>query len=178
MTTTDPYAPGGALARAKALFDELDLDLPPIPTPFLALLVARSRSVFSSRPAVDSLVPLDRWLDEAVAGDPPPYLAFGYEGAGVNDRYLRLALVEPGLAAFLELPFGNAYVDEAASRGDVFQAWRSLGRLLAGEPPADGRLVVDHRAGVRSRYRPPGEDDWVHADDAVAAAAVTLRRRG
>jgi len=162
---TDPFAEGGPLEAAHFVFQEWGLPMPPVPAPFLPDLHQHGPAIFTSRARTATLDDGGDRLAEALTGA-PPFFGVSHEGYGTNNWRLRYQAVLPDVAVFIELPFGNAYGDAAASRFAILRAFDGAARVLAADWP--DRVVVDHTAN-RSRYWRDGA--WHEVADAFAALA-------
>jgi hypothetical protein len=173
----DPFAPGGALEAAWFLFQELGLPMPPIPSAFAALLSEVDERVYSTRPnAPDSLTSFEGLVAECVRGDAPPYLAFSYEGHGVESWAVRYVAVLPHVAVLLELPFGGAYADADADRAVITRRFAEAARLLSASPSEDQPPLVGTVRGAAAAWREPGADAWTADPDALSTLAARLER--
>lgn len=173
----DPYAGDGPLAAAYAMLQRMGLPLPPLPEALLPLLRQAGETVFTTLVEAATLANRAALVARAARGDAVPGIGLSHEGYGTNSWYLRYHAVLPGVALFVEIPLGGAYMDPDASRLEVEQAWASAERLLkAAQAASSGALVVvDHRGLRGSRWCVAGpEPRWREANNAIDEAAEAL----
>ena len=175
--------------QARQLFAGERLPFPPLPDHLAARLAAAADHVFASRQLAYGPYSLGPFLHELDTGDPGEYAVVGFDGHGINSWAAHYYLVQPGLALFLQLPWGGAYHDPDECRRDIAQAFDLAGRLQEdvrrergrGALPSGGRLVVVSSSFARSGWAwlpasapGPGVVQWHPTDDALGAAAAAL----
>jgi hypothetical protein len=149
-----------ALEKARLLFKEMKLPLPPLPKNLLPKLQQTGEHVFATRPALTSLTGLDALVQSAIKEENGNYVAFSYEGHGVHSWHLRYCLDTPNLAVFLEMPYGSPYRDEVMDRAGIRAAYAQINDLSAalvaqfGDTPLDQvpRYLIEVRDWQPSRW--------------------------
>jgi hypothetical protein len=135
--------------EARESFARERLPLPPLHEHLAARLAAAADRVFASRQLAYGPYSLGPFLHELETGDPGEYAVVGFDGHGMNSWAAHYYLVQPGLALFLQLPWGGAYHDPAEGPdGDEVPRDEAARRLRRGDC---GRLASD-----RTRERRPG----------------------
>ena len=145
MTTQKP------LDKVKALFADEDLPFPPVPETLAQQLSAQGKYIFTTRKLSIAPYRLEHYSG-AVADSPvsEDYAVIGFNGYGMNSWAMHYYLVQPGIALFIQLPWGGAYIDVDKARhtiADTLQ-WAenmqtSLQRALAeGLLPANWRMLI------------------------------------
>jgi hypothetical protein len=175
--------------QARQLFARERLPFPPLPEHLAARLVADGDHVFASRKLEFGPYNLELFLSEVETGDPREYAVVGFDGHGMNSWAAHYYLVQPGLALFLQLPWGGAYDDPDECRRDITQFFDLAGQIQEGVQrdreqgtlSPGGRLVV-----VSSPFAPsgwawlpapaPGPSglEWHETRDALGEAAAAL----
>lgn len=178
--------------QARQLFTREGLPFPPLPDDLAANLEVSedSESVFSTRELRYSPYNMEVLVGELVDGEEPDdYAVLGFDGHGVNSWAVHYVLLQPGLALFLQLPWGGAYEDADENRALIARTFEwaealqgAIQRILPrGLIPPGWRLVV-----VRSDFFPsawtwlphpsPGADavDWHETDDVLNQAGIAL----
>ena len=153
-------------SSGQSLFEAEHLPFPPVPLHLASLLRPDGSNVFSTRPLQETPYNLSHFLDEFEA-DPelPPYAVVGFDGHGFNSWAAHYYLVNDGLALFIQLPWGGAYLDPEPARAEIAELfdWAALLQskmALASQLqvlPAGQRLQV-----VASRFSHAGWR-WVEA---------------
>lgn len=193
---SDPLA-GSAAEAARAQFAAAGLPAPPIPPLFAPRLLRVRDWLYSTRgdqqgtgaaaPGPYALQWYGRELLGGSVGE--PYLLFGHDGHGINSWAMHWYMVRQPLAIFLQLPWGNAYDDDAQRAASAealrlhFDAIERLLQATAGAAngvlgPDDWLIVVaSDLEGSRAGLWPAGErtiewheTDWsLHALERAAA---------
>ena len=116
-------------SSGQSLFEAEHLQFPPVPLHLAALLQPVGSDVFSTRPLEETPYNLGHYLDEFEA-DPglPPYAVVGFDGHGINSWAAHYYLVSDGLALFIQLPWGGAYLDPEPARAEIAELfdWAAL----------------------------------------------------
>jgi hypothetical protein len=175
--------------QARQLFAHEQLPFPPLPEHLAASLVADRENVFASRKLASGPYDLKLFLREVETGDPGEYAVVGFDGYGMNSWAAHYYLVQPGLALFLQLPWGGAYDDPDECRQDITQSFDLAGRLQEdvrrvreqGTLLPGRRLVVVCSPFAWSGWAwlpapAPGSSgvEWHETDDALGEAAAAL----
>ncbi|MDA8523695.1 hypothetical protein [Acidovorax sp. NCPPB 4044] len=126
-------APGGhAAPTAQALFDGERLPFPPLPAPLAASLRPWGPAWFATRPVDASPYGLGAFLAEAEARpDLPEYALVGFDGHGTNSWAVHFYRVAPGIALFIQLPWGGAYTEPEPARAEIADVFAWAGELQA-----------------------------------------------
>lgn len=182
-TTNDTSA-----ERARALFAGEKLPFPPVPSEAGTALAEVGPNVFSTRPLETGPYSLEVYSLEAQdAPAPGDYAVIGFDGYGSNSWAVHYFRVEAGLALFVQLPWGGAYVDPEEARSEVAAAFawaaalqdRVRAAVAGGVIPKGWRLLAVVSEFAESGWAwvpspPPGADaiDW-HAVREVRQAVDT-----
>ena len=108
------------LQRAQALFAHDGLPFPYLPRALSSALAEHSPRIFSSRLLADTPYDLSAFLSE-LASNPavPDYAVIGFDGYGYNSWAVHHYCVQPGLALFIQLPWGGAFANAGADRAEI-----------------------------------------------------------
>jgi hypothetical protein len=119
IATTQDSAP---LHHAKALFEHDQLPFPYLPMALSSALAEHSPTIFSTRPLSDTPYDLSAFLSE-LASNPavPDYAVIGFDGYGYNSWAVHHYCVQPGLALFIQLPWGGAFANADADRAAIIR---------------------------------------------------------
>jgi hypothetical protein len=119
-----------APATAAALFDSENLPVPPVPAHLAAALRPQGRTWFATRAPQASPYELAHFLKELDI-DPqlPEYAVVGFDGYGTNSWAAHHYLVSHGIALFIQLPWGGAFVDPEPARADIADLFAWAARL-------------------------------------------------
>lgn len=136
--------------RARRMFSNAGLSLPPIPERFSNALRMTTNWCFSTCAInPDVMYMFDQYLWEALAGQSPDYLAFSHAGHGLNSYALNYQLVDGPLVLIVQAPFGGVYMTNAHTEGAIaqFQRCEALieaveGAKARGLNAQSGRLYV------------------------------------
>jgi hypothetical protein len=168
IATTQDSAP---LHHAKALFAHDQLPFPYLPMALSSALAEHSPTIFSTRPLSDTPYDLSAFLSE-LASNPavPDYAVIGFDGYGYNSWAVHYYCVQPGLALFIQLPWGGAFANADADRAAIIRmfSWAQDVMLQVaqlqqlGLIPVGWRLLVIASTYGRSGWAwlgPAGSDD-------------------
>ncbi|CAM3716805.1 hypothetical protein [Paracidovorax anthurii] len=109
-----------ALPAAQAMFEGERLPFPPVPAPLAAALQQQGPGWFATRPVASSPYGFDHFLAEVEAHpDLPDYAVVGFDGHGTNSWAVHFYLVGPGIALFIQLPWGGAYLEPEPARAEI-----------------------------------------------------------
>lgn len=174
-----------ALAAARQLFAENQLQFPPIPDHLAHLVQQQAPWVFGTRPQSIGLYDLPGFVAEYLAQPPEYYCLFGHAGHGLNSWAMHYYLVDGPLAVFTQTLWGGVYTDSIDATAVMGARFGHAEDLLAAVAearrfqyfPADRRLVV-----VQSDLHPTrwgwraadGAIDWHAAPHALIAAAEAV----
>jgi hypothetical protein len=147
-------------ATPQALFDAESLRHPPVPAGMAALLQPAGPVVFTTRPLQESPYDLDHYLLEFEA-DPalPDYAVVGFDGHGINSWAAHYYVVCDGLALFIQLPWGGAYLKPEPARAEIADLFDWAALLQSKMALAQQRqLIPGHRRlqVVASRFTHAG----------------------
>lgn len=162
-----------ASESAQALFEAESLPFPPMPAALAAALKPQAAGWFATRAVASSPYDIDHFLAEVEARPgPEDYALVGFDGHGSNSWAAHFYLVADGIALFIQLPWGGAYVDPVPARAEIaalFDWAEALqSRLRAAQ--AAGRIPQGLRLQVAaSRF---GRAGWRWLDAAKEAAAT------
>jgi hypothetical protein len=163
MTTTkepDLFKEPDAHAAAFKMMDSQGLARPPVPENLAAKMQQLTPHLFATCDLPDGLYQIDQLADNAAAGRLGEFVAFGFQGHGIQSWAFHYALVEGALAVFLQLQWGGVYVDEPVARGRIESALAVVDMLrhdlnraaAAGKLEPAKRLVVLETDFSRSRW--------------------------
>lgn len=188
MTLT-PIAASGA----QALFQTEGLPWPPVPEELAARLASQGDYVFATRQLPTGPYGLEFYRAEVLARpEPPPYAVVGFDGHGINSWAAHFFLVVPGLALFVQIPWGGAYADPQASREDIARVftWSSKLQARLTQCVQTGCLGEDERlVAIVSRFVQPGwawvsarasansTIEWKSGQDMMAAIDASIEER-
>jgi hypothetical protein len=110
----------GVPGTPQALFGAETLPAPPVPAHLAGLLRPQGRAVLASRPLPASPYDLEHFLSE-IEADPcmSGYAIVGFDGYGTNSWAAHYYLVDHGLALFIQLPWGGAYLEPGPARAEI-----------------------------------------------------------
>lgn len=154
------------LLDAQAAFAGEGLPWPPVPTALAQRLAPRAEAIYATRSLPRGPYGIARYVDEAIAQPAiPDYAVVGFDGHGTNSWAAHVFLLLPGLALFVQVPWGGVYTDAQASTRRMQELFEWAGRLIpqvqacaqAGRIAAGERLVVVASQIVPSRWA------WVQA---------------
>ena len=184
---THPTTP---LDQAKALFASEGLPFPPLPEALAQRLQPQGQYLFATQALSASPYTLEHYSmalrDTPIRED---FALIGFDGYGMNSWALHYFLVQPGIALFVQLPWGGAYLDADAARSTITDTWQwsqnmqaSLARALReGLLPAHWRMLIVLSEFTESGWAwlpspPPGADQftWQAAGDVRLAAGNAL----
>ena len=179
-----------AAGRARELYTREGLPFPPVPDHLAARLEADGEAVFTTRDLEWGPYNIEIFVQEMVEGNhPDEYAVLGFDGHGTNSWATHYFLVQPGLALFLQLPWGGAYDDPDEARRLISQAFEWAAAIQAavqrnlpdGAIPAGWRLLVVRSDFTQSGWAwlphpAPGSDriTWHEADDILNEATSAL----
>lgn len=178
------------LSLAQQVFAREQLPFPPLPDPLAARLQATRDVIFATRELDCGPYHLQRFTAEMLNGLPPDdYAILGFDGHGTNSWAVHYFLVQPGIALFMQWPWGGAYDNPDEGRAiitKIFQ-WaeavqRAVERGRRGGQLSNGwRLAVVHSALSPCGWgwvpdASPGQDaiTWHNTADALNEAASAL----
>jgi len=155
-----PAQPQAAPPTPRSLFETEKLPFPPVPPELCAALSAHDRTLFSTRPLTVRPYTLNHFLAEVAAKpDLPAYALIGFDGHGINSWGVHYYLVSDGLALFIQLPWGGAYLDPEAARKEITGLFEWAAMLQAKLQAAckQGRIAPGRRLQVAAtRFGEPG----------------------
>lgn len=167
--TTQGTAP---LHRAQALFESEGLPFPQLPTALSQALSEHSPTIFSTRPLVDTPYDLSAFLSDLASNpDVPDYAVIGFDGYGYNSWAVHHYCVQPGLALFLQLPWGGAFADADTDRADIQRmfSWTQALLMQLAQLQQQGRISAGWRLlVVQSSYARSGWA-WLGPEESNAA---------
>jgi hypothetical protein len=156
---------------AQAMFEHERLPFPWMPASLAASLQPQGRGWFATRTVEASPYEIEHFLAEIEARPGvPDYAVVGFDGHGTNSWAVHFYLVCKGLALFIQLPWGGAYLDPEPARAEIAElfGWaealqsRVMQARAAGVMPEGMRLQV-----AASRFGHAGWR-WLCADQAAA----------
>lgn len=167
--------PGNVSASptAQALFEREHLPFPPVPAQLAASLRQQGPGWFATRPLTSTPYDFDPFLAEVQAQPGlPDYAVVGFDGHGINSWAVHFYLVGKGIALFIQLPWGGAYLEPEPARAEIAELFEWAETLLsrlrlaesAGKIPDGMRLQV-----AASRF---GHAGWRWLDATQDAAAT------
>lgn len=162
----------GLPAELASVFMKWGVRLPPIP-PELASRLKRLRpEAYSTRPLQVSPYDLLSFIEEACASPfPEDFVVVAQAGHGVNSHALHFYLALEKTVLLLQLPWGGAYMDVDACRGNIDRCFTAAEALLASRRSRSSkpeRLVL-----VGSGFY----GSWKGVGDHLAFEQVTLSVR-
>ncbi|MBK8964129.1 MAG: hypothetical protein IPM75_13880 [Candidatus Competibacteraceae bacterium] len=182
------------LQPARALFAAEGLPFPELPPALAGQMQPFGELLFGTRDPETGPYALDVFRDAVYEQPVTDYALLGFDGHGINSWALHYYLVQGPLALFVQLPWGGAYIDPAAAKqriGDAFALAATLTAELAVAQaaralPGGVRLVVTDSqfvepgcAWLKAPGAPPVEF-WRPPDSPLtqAVAAVQDLRAG
>lgn len=141
------------------------LPLPPIPSHLSDQVQEVGEWTFGTRTPDAPLVALAGYLDAALEHFDDEFLLFGHAGYGTNSWAFHYYLAMPGLALFVQEPWGGAFEDRDATTSNLRRRFEQVDRLLQVVPEIDrerGRLVIVCSPYLESRW------GWQQRGGAVA----------
>lgn len=180
------------LLDAQAAFAGEELPWPPVPAALAQRLAPRAEAVYATRSLPCGPYGIARYVDEALAQPAiPDYAVVGFDGHGTNSWAAHFFLVLPGLALFVQVPWGGVYTDAQASTRRMGELFEWSGRLIpqaqacaqAGCIAAGERLVVVASQIVPPRWAwvqaqaPAPPVDWHSGAGMLASVETTLAQR-
>jgi hypothetical protein len=147
----------------RALFRKRGLVLADMPERLAAGLEERSRWCFSTRPLPAHPYGHQHYIDEAMDGLAPEYALVAHAGHGLNSSGILYFLVHGGLALFIKVAWGGAFMDHAVCTANANRAFALASALsdaaersprLHESQPRDRLLVVASDVS-ESRWRSP-----------------------
>ena len=170
-----PNEPGNepASLNPQVTFKREGLPFPPLPAQLAAALQPLGTGWFATRPLPSTPYDFNRFLAEVETHPgPPDYAVVGFDGYGVNSWAVHFYLVDPGLALFIQLPLGGAYLEREPARAEIAAHFEWAGTLQsrlrlaesAGKIPDGMRLQVAADRSGRGGWR------WLHAGTGAAPA--------
>lgn len=159
-------APGAAETLAWRM-RQTDLPPPPLPEALAKRLDELAPWVFATRPLPARPYDIGVFVREALETPPADYAVFAHDGHGMNSVALHLFLVRGGLAVFLQIPWGGAFMDGEETDLAVREAFAAVGRVSEMRPRQGERIVlVDRIGGSSAIVLGEGEDAprALHAD--------------
>ncbi|GKT23833.1 hypothetical protein [Acidovorax sp. SUPP3334] len=140
-----------AAATAQSIFDGEGLPFPPVPAPLAARLKQQGPGWFATCPVASSPYDFHHFVQESEAqSDLADYAVVGFDGHGTNSWAVHFYLVGTGIALFVKLPWGGAYMDPEPARAHIAEIFDWTAALLsrlqqaetAGRMPPGLRLQV------------------------------------
>ena len=119
-----------AIDKARARFEQVGLDLPPIPEELRKTFKERKAWCFSSRPVKMWPYRFDDYVEEAHSKRPSDYVLVAHAGHGVNSYAIHYYLVRGPLNLFLQLAWGGIYEDQRKTTAAVNKCFKLAGTLL------------------------------------------------
>ena len=158
---------------AQALFEADELPFPPMPAALAAALKPQAAGWFATRAVASSPYDIDHFLAEVEARPgPEDYALVGFDGHGSNSWAVHFYLVTPGLALFIQLPWGGAYVDPVPARAEIAALfdWAEALQSRLHKATAAGKIPPGRRLQVAaSRF---GRAGWRWLDAGQEAGAT------
>lgn len=137
--------------QAERLFRDAGLSMPPVP-PALAHNIRMIQPwCFATRDInPQTMYMFDHYVQQALTGSAPDYLAFAHGGHGANSYALTYHLVDGALAVFAQVLWGGVYTDTEQARAEIQQLFSEVGSLISAAEsardqqalPPRGRLIV------------------------------------
>lgn len=162
-----------ATESAQALFEADGLPFPPMPAALAAALEPQAAGWFATRAMASSPYDIDHFLAEVeTRPGPADYALVGFDGHGSNSWAVHFYLVCDGLALFIQLPWGGAYVDPGPARAEIAAVfdWAGAVQSRLRAATAAGRIPPGLRLQVAaSRF---GRAGWRWLDAGREAAAT------
>jgi hypothetical protein len=129
IQVADDKVPAAAAPLHQALFESEQLPYPPVPAHLVGLLQPAGETVLATRPLQESPYDLDHYLIELEANpELPDYAVAGFDGHGISSWAAHYYLHSQGLALFIQLPWGGAYLEPEPARASIaeFFEWAAL----------------------------------------------------
>ncbi|GKT15626.1 hypothetical protein AVHY2522_08775 [Acidovorax sp. SUPP2522] len=107
-------------SSALTLFADEGLPFPPVPALLLASMTQQGAAWFATRPVASTPYDLHHFLDEVeTQPDVADYAVVGFDGHGTNSWAVHFYLVQKGIALFIKLPWGGAYLEPEPARARI-----------------------------------------------------------
>ncbi len=138
--------------QAQSSFEDNGLPWPPVLPALAERLAPRGGHLFATRELPAPPYDIGHYVDEFI--DTPslaPYAVVGFDGHGTNSWAVHCYLVEDGLGLFIQLPWGGAYMDPAATRPPIEHLFDWSGQRLRPALQAcrrEGRIPPGWRLAV------------------------------
>lgn len=127
----------------QSQFEAEQLRFPPVPHHLAALLRQEGTAVFATRPLQETPYDLAHYLAEFEADlELSAYAIVGFDGHGTNSWAAHYYLVNDGLALFIQLPWGGAYLDPEPAREEIADLFDWAALLQSKMALASGRQLV------------------------------------
>jgi hypothetical protein len=171
-TSTNEPGKESTVPTAQAMFEHERLPFPPMPAQLAASLQQQGPGWFATRPLTSTPYDFGHFLAELQAQpDLPDYAVVGFDGHGTNSWAVHFYLVSKGIALFIQLPWGGAYLEPEPARAEITALFDWAKALLsrlrlaesAGKIPDGMRLEV-----AASRFSHAGWR-WLSAGQDAAA---------
>jgi hypothetical protein len=157
------------------------LPLPPIPSHLSDQVHEVGEWTFGTRAPDAPLVGLAKSLETALQHFDEEFLFFGHAGYGTNSWAFCYYLAMPGLALFLQEPWGGAFEDRDDTTSNLRRRFEQVDRLLQTVPemdPSRGRLVIVCSPYLESRWawqQRGAEVAWTPSPNPIGAALRAAR---
>ena len=171
------------LEDARQTFEKANLQLPPIPERFVPDLRTIQPWCFATR-EVDrtTMYFFDEYLQEALAGKTPDYLAVSHGGHGFNSYSLNYQLVDGSLVLMAQALWGGIYMEEPETSARVAALFDRCAALIAAMERAKSQGLMTARPGrlvvFESDFRRPCRWGWLDRTLDAEAASDWIHDRG
>ena len=164
---------GNAAPTAQALFEGERLPFPPVPAALAALLQPQGPGWFATRPVATTPYDFDHFLGEVEAQPAlPDYAVVGFDGHGANSWAVHFYLVDRGLALFVQLPWGGAYVDAEPARAEIAELFDWAAAMQSRLRSAEAARRIPHGTRLQVAASRFGHAGWRWLDAGQDAAAT------
>lgn len=146
---------------AQALFEGEGLPFPPVPAPLAASLQQQGPGWFATRPLVSTPYDFDHFLAE-VQTQPglPDYALVGFDGHGTNSWAVHFYLVGKGIALFIQLPWGGAYLEPEPARAEITELFEWAEALQSRLRLAESARKIPHGMRLQVAASRFGHAGW------------------
>jgi hypothetical protein len=121
-----------ASPTAQTMFERERLPFPPVPAQLAASLQQQGPAWFATRPLTSTPYDFEHFFAEVEAQPGlPDYAVVGFDGHGTNSWAVHFYLVGNGIALFMQLPWGGAYLEPEPARAEITALFEWAKTLLS-----------------------------------------------
>lgn len=159
---------------AQAMFEHERLPFPPVPAHLAASLQQQGQGWFATRPFASTPYDFDHFVAEVeTQPGPPDYALVGFDGHGVNSWAVHFYLVTKGVALFIQLPWGGAYLEPEPARAEITALFDWTTALLSRLQLAESARKIPDGMRLQVAASRFGHAGWRWLDAGQDDAAAT-----